>query len=220
MIFLTSSRLIANDWITIAFIIMFLLLGFAKLLFKERLTELVFLFFSKNYLLNYGKENQLIINGFNTVLFIVQIIIFSLFVLAYIAFYKMEILIDGSLDVFLKICLNLTVFFLFRYLIGKLLGVLFDVKQQQEFLTFAKMSYLYSVSLLILPFLLFIFYTKTYNLLIFQLLIVVFTILLIIRYVVIFQNNKNFIFRNLFYFILYLCALEIAPVLLIFKIFV
>ncbi len=220
MIFLTSSRLIENDWVTVAFIIVFLLLGIVKLLYKERLIKLVSLFFSKKYLLNYGKESQLVINWFNTALFIVQIIIFSLFWVAYFVLYKSDIVIDNSLEIFIKACLSLTVFFFFRYLIGKLLGVLFGIKQQQESLTFAKMSYLYNISLLVLPFLLFIFYEKTYNLLAFQLLIVVFAILLIVRYVVIVQNNKKIVFRNLFYFILYLCALEIAPVLLIFKIFV
>lgn len=220
MIFLTSSRLIENDWITIVFIIVFLLLGIAKLLYKERLSKLVLLFFSKDYLLKYRKENQLIINWFNTTLFIVQIIVFSLFILAYIAFYKTTVLNNNSLGIFLKTCLNLSVFFFFRYLIGKLLGVLFDVKQQQESLTFAKMSYLQNISLLVLPFLLFIFYIKKYDLLLFQLTLVVFTILLITRHLLIFKNNKNFIFSHLFYFILYLCALEMAPVLLIFKIFV
>jgi len=130
MIFLTSSRLIENDWITIVFIIVFLLLGIANLLYKGRLSRLVYLFFSNDYLLSYGKENQLIINWFNTILFIVQTITFSLSWVAYTVLYKTDIVIYNSLEMFLKACLSLTVFFFFRYLIGKLLGVLFDVKQQ------------------------------------------------------------------------------------------
>lgn len=218
MIFLTLNKMIEGDWITFTFIIIIFLLGVAKTVYKGRLFELLILFFSKEYLLNYGKEKNLIINGFNILLFTIQTIIFSFIVFALFIFYRPELLIDNSVLLFLKIILGFSMFFLIRFIIGKLLGHLFEVKQSQETLTFTKTSYLYSISLLILPLLLFVFYIKSNNLLVYHLLLVVFTILLIVRCLLIFYNNKKNILSNLFYFILYLCALEIAPLLLIIKI--
>ena len=219
MIFLTTNLIIKRDWITIVFLLIFFLLSVVKFVYKERLFKLVSLFFSKEYFLNYGKDNRLIINNFNTILFIIQSLVLALLVFALISFYKPEIVENNTLVVFLKIGLFIVSFFALRYAISLLLGILFEVNKQQEYLTFAKLSYLFSSTLLILPLLFFVYYVKSYNLLAFQLTITVFTILLIIRYVVIFQNNKNNIYNKLFYFILYLCALEIAPFLLIYKMF-
>lgn len=210
--------MINNDWITVVFVIVLLLLAVAKWLYKDRLLNLSTLFFSKDYFLNYGKENQLIFNGFNAILFTIQSIVLGLLILGVVVFYKPELLEMGSLELFLKSTLLVTIFFLIRYLIGKILAIIFEVNRLQEYIAFAKISYFFNSILWILPFVLSIFYIEKHNLLMFQLTMVIFTILLIVRYVLIARNNKNSIFYRLFYFILYLCALEIAPVLLLYKI--
>jgi len=209
--------MIKSDWTTVVFLLIFFLLGVAKWVYKERLFKLTSLFFSNEYFLAYGKDKKLIINGFNTILFSVQSLALSLLMFSFFYFYKPLIIVNNGLIFFLKIVLFTTSFFILRYLVSLLLGVLFEVNKQQEYLAFAKISYLFSSTVLILPLLFFVYYVKNYNLLVFQLTISVFTILLIIRYVVIFQNNKNKVLYQLFYFILYLCALEIAPFLLIYK---
>jgi hypothetical protein len=217
MIYLTSLVMIKNDWIMIAFIIIFSLLAIVKWLYKDRLFMLVTIFFSKDYFLKYGKESQLVFNWFNSILFIIQSIIISFLLLAYCVFYKPEIIQQNNSQLFLKIILLVSLFFLVRYIIGKFLAVIFELNKQHDHITFAKISYLYSSTLLILPFVFSIFYIKSYNLLAFHVTISIFTILLIIRYVVIFNNNKKVIFSQMFYFMLYLCALEITPILLILK---
>ena len=58
---------------------------------------------------------------------------------------------------------------------------------------------------------------KQFDDLIFKITIFVFLFLLIIRYSLLLINNKKLIFNNLFYFILYLCALEIVPLVIILK---
>jgi hypothetical protein len=217
MIYLTTLVMIKNDWILVFFIIIFSLLAIVKWLYKERLFNLVTIYFSKDYFLKYGKENQLIFNWFNAVLFFIQSVIIGFLFLAYCIFYKPEIIQQNSLQLFLKSILFVSLFFLVRYVVGKVLAIIFEINKQHEHLAFAKISYLYSSILLIIPFTFSIFYIKTYNLLAFQLTIAIFTILLIIRYVVVFNNNNKTIFSRLFYFILYFCALEIAPVLLVLK---
>mgnify|MGYP006123514065 FL=1 len=207
-----------NDGITLIFLLIFILLVVVKLIYNERLFLLTTIGISKKYFLNYGKESQLIFNGFNSILFIVQSLIGMLIVYAFLQFYQPE-LVQESNFLLLKIFSCLSIIFLIRYLIGKGLGILFDVENTHNHISFEKMSYLFSILLLILPFLLSVFYVEKYNFLFFQLLIAVLTILLIIRYLFLFSNNKKQIASRLFYFILYLCALEIAPFFIIFKIF-
>ncbi len=206
-----------NDWITFIFLLIFILLVLVKLIYKERLFLLSLVGVSKKYFLKYGKDNQLIFNGFNLVLFIVQTLIGMLIVYAFLYFYSPRIVEESSF-LFLKIFSTLSIVFLIRYLIGKGLGILFDVKNTHNQISFVKMSYLFSIFLLILPFLLLLFYSEKYNLMFFQLLIAILSILLIIRYLFILINNKNYIASRLFYFILYLCTLEIASILIVFKI--
>lgn len=210
--------MLQSDWITIVFLLIFLLLGAAKFFYKGRLFELSVLFFSKKYLLKYSKEVPLIINGFNALLFSIQILILSLIIIAFTTLYRPELVIGSGLYLFLKIVAYTSLFFLLRYFIGLMLSLLFELKTQQQQISFTKMSYLFSTLILILPLLLSLFFVKTHNSLLFRLLIVFFAILLIIRYVFVFNNNKNVVRRQWFNFFLYLCALEIAPLLLISKI--
>ncbi len=217
MNFLKINLSVNNDWITIVFLLIFVLLGAAKIIYKERLFELVVLFFSKKYLLKYAKENQLIFNGFSVILYLVQVLVLSLIFFVFAQEYLSLIEIDYNYYFFIKILIGVSLFFLFRFLIGFALGELFGTKQQQQQLAFTKISYLFSISILILPFLLLVFFIKKYNFLAFQLLIFVFAILLIIRYVFVFKNNNITLAKQGSNFFLYLCALEIAPLMLILK---
>ncbi len=220
MIYLTTLLLIKSDWTTFTFVIVVFLLAISKWLYKDRLFHLISIFFSKDYFIKYGKDTQLIFSWFNCLLFLVQALILSLLIVAYITLYKPTIIDSNSLYLFSLSFLAVILFFGIRYIVGKVLAIIFELNKAHDYLTFAKMSYLYSSVLLIIPFVFLTYYIKTYNLLLFQLTILLFTILLIVRYVNILINNKKIIFRRLFYFILYLCALEIAPILLTYKILV
>lgn len=208
---------IRSDWITLVFILIFLALVAAKYFYKERLWELISLFFSKHYLLNYGKESQLIFGAFNALLFSVQIIALSLFLFLYFQFYTPYNSEQNSIWLFIKIINNLSLFFFIRFSVGFIFGIVFNLKKLQNQLAFHKMISFFSVLILILPFLLLTFYMKSSNLVLFQLSCLILCILLIVRYVFVIKNNKNALFGHFFYFIVYLCALEIAPVLLVLK---
>jgi len=218
MNFLKLNLLLNNDWITIVFLAIFLLLVVVKLLYKERLFELATLFFSKRYFLKYGKEIPLIFNGFNSLLFLILNLVLSLMILVFAIEYKSELIGNQSLLFFLKINIGVALFFFFRFLVGFLLGLLFDIKQHQLMLSFAKMSYLFNTVLIIVPFLLFTFFIKKHNFLVFQFTLLLFSTLLIIRYIFVFRTNKSSLHNRWSNFFLYLCALEIAPLLLILKI--
>ena len=209
---------VKSDWVTVVFLLIFLLLGFVKYIYKDRLIELLGLFFNKRYFLSYGKEGKLIFNGFNAFLFLIQMLIMSLFTFLLIQFYFVEMVDDHGLFLFLKIVFGILSFFLIRYLIGFLLALLFETNKSHKEIVFSKISYLFAITIIILPLLLLAYYVKNYNLVLFQLVSLLFGALLIVRYMFVLKNNKRVALSRLFYFMLYLCALEIAPILLVFKI--
>jgi hypothetical protein len=193
-------------------LLILLLIAIANYIYKERLFQLVLGFFTKRYLVRFGKDNNLIFNGFNAILFVVQLLVFSLLV-----FFYPNLIGHNSHLLFLKIVGLLGLFFLIRYLVGVLLATLFQLSKLHKSIIFVKITYLFAISVFIFPLLIIIFYANKYNLLFFQSTLFLLVVLLIARYVFVVKNNKNMMLSGLFYFILYLCALEIAPLLLILK---
>lgn len=218
MKFVALNLLNGNDWVTIIFLLILALLGFVKYTYKGRLVELVAVFFSNRYFLHYGKESQLVLNQFNVIMFFVQTLVLSLYFFLAIQFYNPNFIVGIGLILFLKICGGLVLFFMFKLLLGYVFGVLFELKKQYSQVVFVKRTYLFSIAVISFPVLLLVFYVKNYNLLLFQLSFLLLSTLLIVRYLFVLKSNKSIILKDLFYFILYLCALEIAPLVLIFKI--
>ena len=114
---------------------------------------------------------------------------------------------------FFYILLGCALYFSIKNTIIYLLVNLFNVQQELNYLVHAKNGYLYTVNLLLFPFLIINNYLidSTYFL------SIILCLLLIFRVVLITYNNKNVIFRHIFYFILYFCALELAPLLILYK---
>jgi hypothetical protein len=121
---------------------------------------------------------------------------------------------------FTQILTVVVLYIILRYVIGFILGEIFDLYDQQKQLTFLKLSNLSLLSLLLFPLLVFLNYSvgKYHNITIIIGVILVF-ILFFLHYYKLLKNDK-LNFNNLFYLFLYLCALEIAPLIVIYKMFV
>ena len=109
------------------------------------------------------------------------------------------------------------VYLIGRYLIGKLISFIFGIDKIQGVLSFVKFTYLAKVAIYMIPFVILLVYLP-FNKLVFQYISIGFTVLILLFfYVKLLMQNQKLIFRNLFYFILYLCALEITPLIYFFK---
>jgi hypothetical protein len=118
---------------------------------------------------------------------------------------------------FLIILAGVFLYFAFRYLIGLFLATIFNLTEIHKKFVYEKTNYFNSLSLSMLPFLLLVFYVDSYKIIFSKIALTLFAFLLLLRYVWVVRNNKKLIFNNLLYFILYLCALEIAPLVIILK---
>lgn len=218
MIFLSAQLFFQSDWVTFVFIAIFLLLAISRIRYHNRLLELFSISFSKKYFLTYGKKDKsMVINGFNTLMFIIQVLMLSLLVISFVVLYKEEYEINNHLFFYLQVVFFISLFFLIKYILGLFLAFLFRLNQEHQLFTFIKVSYLFCFLLFLFPLFLLLFFSKIDYYLTFRLTIIVLSILLIIRYIFIFKYNKNVFSGNWYYFFLYLCALEAAPLLLILK---
>ena len=209
----------SNDWITVVIMLVLILISLLKLKYSERFTKLFSLLYSEKYYTDYLKTKPLLFNTFHFIFFFVIIFNISLIIFnSFKAFQPGKINHDFSF--FLQINLVVFTYLLLRYLLGFIIAFLFDISDKQKYITFLKISNLSLISILFLPLLILINYSvgPIHKFLI-TLSIIAVILLFFLRYFVLVKKEK-INFNNLFYFILYLCALEIAPFIVVYKTFV
>ena len=204
-----------NNWITITFIFMIGWLVLANFLFKKRFFKFSKPFQSKRYFVDYISITT-IFHPFNIIFLIFQINFYAFLVLKIMEYFNKS-LSKNELFLFLKINLVMLIFYILRYFYGKIFAFVFKMKKEQEGLSFVKTSYLAKTALYIFPLLIIFNYIDFKNGLLFLILGIYTGLILLVKYVFIMQQNQKLIFNKLFYFILYLCTLEIIPLLLVLK---
>lgn len=205
---------ISNDWITLLFVFVLLLFFALKTLNINLLFGYFFSFFKKGFIEKRAEENPSFFSAFHITLFLVSSVIFSLFVVLTVndfSIYK----VDGFSS-FWQLFLLILLYLIVKYALDFLLSRLFRISVATRYFLFTKYGYFYTVNLWMFPVL--ILYTFSFKNEWF--LLISFSILIMIRFLFIVGNNKNLILSKLFYFILYLCALEIAPLFILYKLMI
>lgn len=201
------------DWITIVLFASVFFLVLAKSFFYARFLNYIILPFNNKYIFIYSKKDMLF-NWFNVFLTVFQLLNCSLFI--YLAWNilagsgtgnnpKMFLVIGGSLILFLlaKIFLQL----------GN--GFVFNTNRVIAEFIFKKLSYFnYSGLVMFLANITLAYVLRESASVVY---IALGQILFIngMGLALLIKNHQNFITANFFYFILYLCALEIAPLVII-----
>lgn len=206
-----------TDWIVLVFFVIFSILTFLKISFEDRLYHTITLFFSKkNLSIYFNKEKINVFNLYQSLFFLVQILIISLLFYVLIGYFK-TFFQPLNFKTYTLILLGVILYFGFRFVLGFSLAYVLNITNVYKKILFEKINYFNTLILWIIPPLLFFIYTDKNEDLFLWITIIMLVILLILRYGLILSNNKYLIFKNLLYFILYLCALEIAPLLIILK---
>ena len=206
-----------NDWISFIFLGVLCLLTLIKIRYNDRIIHTSTLFFKKKYLsIYFSKEKNSVFNGFQIPFFLIKTVIISLLLYHINVFFNINSGIIGFQG-YGKILICVSIYFLIRYLIGVTISEVLSFQKPHRKVIFDKLNYFNNVILWILPVALIYTYTAVYKVFFFNILFLISIVLLVVRYGLLLVNNKNLIFNNIFYFILYLCALEIAPFVIIFK---
>jgi len=206
---LLHPRIVENkDWATALFVLSLVLIALSKSLFENRFSEFIKLIVSDKYIKVY-KDSGLMMSWFTVFLFIVQIVSFSFFIHLLLTSFGYAIKTDWI--AFIQIFTFLTVFILSKYLIEKIIGTAFDIEEFVDQFNLQKVSYRTFLGLFLLPINCFLFYNDTISPNFIILLLSILLIINVFTYLLSIKNYQNLLIGNLFYFILYLCALEIAP---------
>ncbi len=214
-----SERLInSTDWATYMLLSCFVLLALAKYFYPRRFHEFSLLPLTNQYFFVHGKDDELN-HPFNLMLFTVQIVSVSIFVyLLFKVFNPAEVQQNEWL--FLQICTAYSVFVLIKFSLEKIVANIFSMDAIINNYLYQKLSYRNFLGILFFAGNLFFFYVYSptaLGLLIFGgCLLALNAIALLYSY----KKKGKLILSNFFYFILYLCALEISPYIILYKSFV
>jgi len=199
--------IVSKDWATIIFIITFSIIAINKLFFDVRFVDFTRLGVSDRYLKVYVEEVSK--SPFAISMFLVMLVSFSFFMQLILTYYNITILTDFV--IFIRIFTALFVFILAKYFIEKIVAITFEIEPIIDEINFAKLNYRAYFGLLILPFVFVSFYNDWVNEYIIFGSIAIILILNILIYFFSIRKYQNLFFSKFFYFILYLCTLEIAP---------
>ena len=204
-----QERILENkDWATVLFVFSFALIAVAKTTFENRFSDFLRLIVSDKYIKIY-KDSSHLMSWFTIILFFVQLLSLAFFIQLLLSYFGYAEKTDWLF--YIRISTLLGVFILSKYLIEKIISVIFNIEEFTEQFNLKKVSYRTYIGLLLLPINFILFYNN--NVSIGAVYTILFTILLIntITYLNSLKIYQSLIFGKLFYFILYLCALEIAP---------
>lgn len=199
------------DWITLILVGCILVLALTKGLYLKRFEEFFNLPFSKNYFIAKGKTEE-IKHPFNLLLFSIQVISISLFIFLFF-------LTENKSDplFFIQIIAGVLVFLTIKVSVEKIIGNIFSIDKVVDQYIYEKLTYqnFLAIILLIINFI-FYFSVKpsTDTLIIFASVLGILNMILIYSSL---KNHRSLLFSNFFYFLLYLCTLEISPYFILYK---
>ena len=197
-----------QDWATIVFVVLFTIVAVVKSVFETRFQDFMKLVVSDKYTKIY-RDASYLMSGFTIFLFLVQLVSISVFIqLSLHHFYHVP---KTDYILFIQICTFLSVFVLSKFLIEKIIATSFAIEEFADQFNLQKVTYRTYVGVLLLPINAILFYNTNTSDLLFFAIITVIVVTNLLTYVVSLKNYQNLLFGKLFYFILYLCALEIAP---------
>ena len=198
----------SKDWATILFMVCLAIIAVNKTISSVRFNEFVRLAYSDKYTKIYRDSSNLM-SGFTISMFVLQLISFSFFTLLVLnQFNKAE---KTDLIVYIQILTFLSVFILSKYLIEKIISTAFKIEEFSEQFNLLKVNYRAYFGFILLPVNIILYYNSLNSNWFFWALFITLISINIITYLVVLKLYQNLLLRKIFYFILYLCTLEIAP---------
>ncbi|WP_373057716.1 DUF4271 domain-containing protein [Zunongwangia sp. H14] len=206
----------STDWITIILVVCILILAIIRNRYPQRFGEFLSMLTSNKFMMFKGKENNAF-HPFNILLFLVNIAVVSLLLLLFYTFFEGAPGISPKI-LYIRIATGYTCFVMVKTGIEKIIANIFGLDQQMDEYIFKKLGYRNFLALFVFIAVVFLTYAVSptrnilYGLLLFLLLSNGLGLFMVIK------QNQRLISQQLFYFILYLCALEIAPYIILYKV--
>jgi len=203
------NRLIeSKDWATILFVLCLGIIAINKTISSIRFNEFIRLAFSDKYTKIY-KDSSNLLSGFTISMFVLQMVSFTFFIMLILNQFGKAEKTNGI--VFIQIFTFITVFILSKFLIEKIVATVFKIEEFNEQFNLLKVNYRAYFGFILLPLNIILFYNSFDSNLFFWILMVALLAINLVTYIIALKLYQNLLMRKIFYFILYLCTLEIAP---------
>mgnify|MGYP003521574953 CR=1 FL=1 len=204
-----SERILVNkDWATVLFVLAIAVIALNKSVFSIRFNEFIKLGYSDKYNKVYKDTNNLL-SWFTISMFIIQLISFSFFILLMLSYFNYT-KIDNYIT-YIQIVTFLFVFILSKFLIEKIIGTAINSESLVDKFNLVKVNYRAFLGFILLPINIVLYYNSWPIKEVFYIILSVFLLYNVFTYYFLVKTYQKTILSKLFYFILYLCTLEIAP---------
>ena len=207
----------SNELFTILLVVALLFIAIAKLISPKRFDDFILVLGNSKYLKIYIKD-QKFFDRFDALLFFNLIISASIFGFILYRLSTNDIN-EPSINLMFKLLVGIGIFILIKVLFERLIASLFEIDKVIDYYLFQKITYKNFLGVLLLPINALLLYSFNPSLKIIYTIIILLLIVNIIGVITSFKAHQNLLKQNLFYFILYLCALEIAPYIILYKVF-
>jgi hypothetical protein len=202
---------IHTNWVSFILVFLFAIVALLKIIDAEKLKGYVFAMFHKSFLEDEVQEDTSFFSSFYSLLFLFSCTVLALIMSLLISERNESFSFDFSF--FLLVLGIIFSYFTIKSILELLMVRLFLINKQVRFYVVSKFGYLYSISF----FLLVLFVLFQFGPLNFSFFVTIALGLFFLNFVLHVFNNKSLVFSKLFYYILYLCAFEISPLIIMFK---
>jgi len=197
----------AHDWATILFVLCFALIAVNRAVFEVRFSEFIKLAWSDKYIKIY-KDSSNLQSWFTISLFTIQVISYAFLLRFILVYFKFS---DGGFLSYIQLLTVIATFILAKFLIEKIIATAFNIEDFNEQFNLHKVTYRAYIGMLLLPINVILFYNLAPKAFVLYILLGLIVAASILSYLISLRIYQNLILSKIFYFILYLCALEIAP---------
>lgn len=206
---------ITHEWFTIFTVLGLLSIVAAKFLNTLRFDDFLSVIGNSKYLKIYSKD-QKFVDPFEAFLFINLAVSASIFLFfGYSIFFET---LTFEIIPFLKLLFAVATIIIIKTLLERLIGSLFDVDTLVDSYLFQKTTFKNYSGIVFLIANLLLLYTKNDAEIVIIASFSIVCLINLIGFITSFKNYQKTINPNFFYFLLYLCALEIAPYVLLYKV--
>ena len=204
-----------RDWLTLMLIGALAFLGILRYWFPKRMSELLLLPLNDKYFALEGRQKGFI-HPFNISMLVIQLVAFGILLSGLKRFDHAQSL-SLQFHEFTNGVFLVSVYLSIRYTLDWGIGYIFNCQKVLAAYRYQRLSFHHLISIGILILLAFLFFSRLPWAIILGILSItlIFTLGATIIYSV--RRNSTTIINNFLYFILYICALEIAPYVLLYQ---
>lgn len=200
------------DGFTIIILLNIIIVTIAKALNNSKFKQFIFIYLNNSFL-KFNTNNNSFLSSFNSLLNINYLISLSVYISIIISYSSYGINNNFEISIFFKTLLVVIVFVYAKYLIELLVGWAFSISKFIVTFNLQKNTFNKLIGIIIILLNSLAIYSFPNSMTFIKMSIFFVISLYLIGLYKVIRLNDNLILSNMFYFILYLCTLEIVPIL-------